>query len=418
MRVAKVATKNIDQRHQVNSYWHTNKEHVSNFFDTLIHIFKDRKTRFIAITSLILCLIGCSQKDARYTVIHAFKIGERGGGPMGGLLMANNGNLYGTTAFGGTNHAGTIFKIATSGKETILYSFKGGTDGFYPEAGLVMGRAGSIYGTTSEGGASNAGTVFKITLAGKKIKLYDFKGGSDGAVPEGRLVMGRNGTLYGTTSSGGNGNGTVFEITKDGKERILYRFEGDTNNSDGSAPKAGLVWGRYGNLYGTTSQGGSDGVGTIFMISPAGKEKVLYSFKGETDGDFPESPLLMGPSGNFYGTATGGGTSDSGTIYKITPTGKIRILYNFKSGKYGAIPKGGLIFGRDGNLFGTTTFGGNGIVFEITPQGSEKIIHTFGDGSNGACPETGLVISRRGNLYGTTPSGGAHLRGVIFKITT
>lgn len=230
--------------------------------------------------------------------------------------------------------------------------------------------------------------------------------------------MGRNGTLYGTTSSGGNGNGTVFEITKDGKERILYRFEGDTNNSDGSAPKAGLVWSRDGNLYGTTSQGGSDGVGTIFMISPAGKEKVLYSFKGETDGDFPESPLLMGPSGNFYGTATGGGTSDSGTIYKITPTGKIRIIYNFKSGKYGAIPKGGLIFGRDGNLFGTTTFGGNGIVFEITPQGSEKIIHTFGDGSNGACPETGLVISRRGNLYGTTPSGGAHLRGVIFKITT
>ena len=432
MRGAKVETKNIDQRHQVNSYWHINKAHVSNLVDTLkvdiapetaqncalIHVFKYRKTRLIVITSLIFCLVGCSQRSANYTVIHAFNVGERGGGPMGGLLMGNNGNLYGTTAFDGTNHDGTVFKIATNGKETILYSFKCGTDGVYPKAGLVMDSTGSLYGTTSEGGTSDAGTVFKITPAGKKITLYDFKGGSDGADPEGRLVMGRNGNFYGTTSSGGNGNGTVFEITTNGKESILYRFKGDTNNSDGSAPEAGLVWGLNGNLYGTTSQGGPDGLGTIFMISPTGKERILYSFKGDTDGASPEGPLLMGPNGNFYGTASQGGTSDAGTVFKITPTGKIRILYSFKGGTYGENPKGGLIFGSDANLFGTTTYGGNGVVFEVTPQGSERILHTFGDGSKGACPETGLVISRRGNLYGTTPSGGAHLKGVIFKIRT
>ena len=277
MRGAKVETKNIDQRHQVNSYWHINKAHVSNLVDTLkvdiapetaqncalIHVFKYRKTRLIVITSLIFCLVGCSQRSANYTVIHAFNVGERGGGPMGGLLMGNNGNLYGTTAFDGTNHDGTVFKIATNGKETILYSFKCGTDGVYPKAGLVMDSTGSLYGTTSEGG-----------------------------------------------------------------------------------------------------------------------------------------------------------TSDAGTVFKITPTGKIRILYSFKGGTYGENPKGGLIFGSDANLFGTTTYGGNGVVFEVTPQGSERILHTFGDGSKGACPETGLVISRRGNLYGTTPSGGAHLKGVIFKIRT
>lgn len=358
---------------------------------------------------------------------------------MGDLLMGNNGSLYGTTAFGGANHDGTVFEIAANGKETILYSFKGGTDGSYPDAGLVMGRSGSLYGTTSDGGTSNAGTVFKITPAGKKITLYDFKGGSDGAIPEGRLMMSRNGNFYGTTSSGGHGygggNGTIFKITPNGKETILYRFKGLDRwvgkNSDGSRPEAGLVLGLNGNLYGTTSQGGADGAGTVFMIAPTGKESILHNFKGRPDdGSFPEGPLLIGRNGNYYGTTTSGGADDNGTVFRITPTGKESILYNFKGGTDGSSPKGGLIMGRDGNLYGTTIFGGNnilladlqdssagnGVVFEVTPQGLERVLHRFGDGSNGADPETGLVISRSGNLYGTTPAGGAHDKGVIFKI--
>ena len=401
-----------------------------------------RQIKLIITTSLFLCLVGCSQSAAHYTVIHAFNIGEHGGGPMGDLLMGNNGSLYGTTAFGGANHDGTVFEIAANGKETILYSFKGGTDGFYPEAGLVMDRSGSFYGTTSEGGTSNAGTVFKITPAGKKITLYDFKGGSDGAIPEGRLMMSRNGNFYGTTSSGGHGhgggNGTIFKITPNGKETILYRFKGwdrwVVKNSDSSAPEAGLVLGLNGNLYGTTSQGGADGEGTVFMISPTGKESILYSFKGSTDGACPEGPLLIGRNGNFYGTTISGGADDDGTVFRITPTGKESILYNFEGGTDGEGPKGGLIMGRDGNLYGTTTFGGNnfplldlllpqadsptgnGVVFEVTPQGLERVLHRYGDGSKGAGSETELVISRSGNLYGTTLAGGAHDKGVIFKI--
>jgi uncharacterized repeat protein (TIGR03803 family) len=310
------------------------------------------------------------------------------------VIQGSDGNLYGTTYAGGANGggSGTVFKITPAGVESVLYAFQGFAfgDGSEPEGKLVQGSDGNFYGTTSGGGAySVAGTVFKITPAGVETVLYSFGAtASDGQTPlYGGLVTGSDGNFYGTTSAGGtNGNGTVFKITPAGVETVLYSFGA---LPDGQQPEGGLILGSDGNFYGTTSAGGStsgstNGCGTVFKITPAGVETVIYSFSssnGQTDGCEPLSTLIQGSDGNFYGTTQGGGllpnaTFAGGTVFKVTPAGVETVLYTF---------------GTPGNGF-----------------------NTGGDGIN---PQAGLLQGSDGNFYGTTTAAGANGGGTVFKLT-
>jgi uncharacterized repeat protein (TIGR03803 family) len=253
----------------------------------------------------------------RYSVLYRFK-GAPGDGyiPVAGLLNVK-GTLYGTTFLGGANNDGIVFSITPSGEETVLYSFKGGSgDGENPYAGLLNVN-GTLYGTTVSGGANGDGTVFKITTSGSETVLYSFKGGSgDGEDPYAGLLNVK-GALYGTTQSGGaSDDGTVFKITTSGTETVLYSFRG---SSDGQYPYASLL-NLKGTLYGTTGQGGgSYRGGTAFAVTTSGKETVLHIFgPGSGDGENPNGGLIN-VKGTLYGTTEDGGVSNQGTVFALSP---------------------------------------------------------------------------------------------------
>ena len=274
------------------------------------------------------------------SVLHAFTGSSDGADPVGRLLMDSGGNLYGTTEFGGSNNTGTVFKLAPSGggyTESILYSFAGGSDGANPVTGLTMGNTGNLYGTTAYGGSSGSinsyGSVFELASNGSggytESVLYRFTGGSDGANPFGGLIMDGAGNLYGTTEYGGGSqnDGDVFKLAPNGSggytESVLYSFSG---GSDGANSLATLILDTAGNLYGTTQfGGGSNNSGTVFMLSPNGSggyaESVLYSFTGGSDGLLPTAGLIMDNTGDIYGTAAynGSGGLGYGTVFEIYP---------------------------------------------------------------------------------------------------
>ena len=358
------------------------------------------------------------------------------------------GVTCGTSSASGTTGIAdvTVTVSCSAGTESVLYSFSTGTDGASPNAGLITDANGNMYGTTSYGGSGRgASTVFKLSTSGSETVLYRFGTNStrDGANPQAGLIMDANGNLYGTTLYGGsNGRGTVFKLTPNGSgysETVLYSF-GATNpigsTTDGANPYASLIMDTYGNLYGTTLYGGNSNNGTVFKLTPNDSgysETVLYSFGATnpigstTDGTYPYSSLIMDASGNLYGTTFDGGNNNKGTVFKLTPSGSETVLYSFGatnpigSTTDGANPQAGLIMDANGNLYGTTSGGGskgNGTVFKLTPSGSETVLYNFGTSSatDGANPRAGLIMDANGNLYGTTYVGGTNNSGTIFKI--
>lgn len=362
--------------------------------------------------------ISVSCSAATESVMYSFGTGSDANGPFGGLLMNSAGDFYGTTIWGGTNGNGAVFKLSQSGAESIIYSFGASPDGQNSFSGLISDSAGNLYGTTQNAGANNVGEVFKISSGGAASVLYAFGNLPDGQNPyTGRLIMDSSGNFYGMTTAGGtNNNGTVFKITPAGTESILYSFG---TGSDGNSPNASLVMDGSGNLYGTTSAGGTSNNGTVFKISPAGTESVLYSFGTGTDGNTPSSSLIMDDAGNLYGTTYSGGTNNNGTVFKITPTGTASILYSFGTGTDGTNPVASLLRDSAGNLYGTTSLGGaynGGTVFKITPAGTEVVLHEFGSGTDGSQPNGELIVDSAGNLYGTTTLGGTNNIGTVFKI--
>jgi uncharacterized repeat protein (TIGR03803 family) len=360
-------------------------------------------------------------------LLYSFKPGQPGsskadGANPIGALVALNGTLYGTTFHGGTYNAkpgsdgfGAVYSMTTSGGEKILYRFQGDQgSGQYPAAGLAAVN-GMMYGTTKAGGKT-FGTVFSVAPNGKEAVLYRFLG-TDGAKPQGRLTN-VNGKLYGTTSAGGKyGNGTVFSITQSGVEAVLHSF-GGTSGEDGTAPQAGLV-NVSGKLYGTTTLGGAHDRGTVFEITPSGTETVLYSFAGGTgDGSEPLSGVIN-LNGTLYGTTSRGGTSNFGTVFAVTTSGKETIVHSFIARGDGAYPQAGLI-NVSGTLYGTTYAGGAnsfGAVYSITPSGAENIIYSFGGFSGDGSNPYGEVIDVKGALYGTTFLGGANMVGTVYSLT-
>jgi uncharacterized repeat protein (TIGR03803 family) len=405
-----------------------------------------------------------------YTVLYSFCSAANctdGLQPLAGLIQDAAGNLYGTTDGGGANGRGTVFMVDSTGQETVLHSFSGGTDGEGPLDALVMDAAGNLYGTTLYGGAGancvgkilSCGTVFKLDTTGNETVIYSFCSAAncaDGYEPEAGLILDAAGSLYGTTNAGGANpyGGTVFKIDTTGHETVLYSFCSASNCTDGNDPGAGLIQDAAGNLYGTTSQGGAGGFscqgcgGTLFKLlapaQPGGNwtETVLYSFCSAancTDGNLPLANLVQDAAGNIYGTTIEGGANTSanggyggGTVYKVNTAGQETVLYSFCSVTGCADGNGpfGLIQDASGNLYGTTGTGGahnSGTVFKVNSSGQETVLYSFCSApkcTDGYGPyNAGVIQDASGNLYGTTYRGGANSgtnggngSGVAFKL--
>jgi uncharacterized repeat protein (TIGR03803 family) len=364
-----------------------------------------------------------------FSVVHNFTGGSDGGGPLNGFTFDSAGNLYGTTNTGGTFGYGIVFKITTSGVQTVLHNFAGGSDGANPQGSLVRDKTGNLYGATTGGGTSGAGTVFKVTSTGTESILYSFPGNTAGSDPEATLAMDAAGNLYGTTVAGGKyGNGAVFKLTlaKTGKwmESVLYSFAGGT---DGAVPVAGVTVSTSGNIFGTTSAGGTYGYGTVFELTRSGTswtETILHNFANGDDGSIPYAGLIADKSGNLYGAATQGGNGGGGTIFELTPssgTYTFNVLYSVPGwGISGSFRD--LMITATGIIYGTTHCDGNnsaGTVWELTPASGSwnyALLYTFTGGTDGLYSFSNLVMEK-GKLYGTTNEGGADNYGVVFEVT-
>jgi uncharacterized repeat protein (TIGR03803 family) len=378
-------------------------------------------------------------------VVYTFQGDPDGANPAASLLAGTNGELFGTTRFGGTGAGfgdGTVFELLPSGDESILYSFQGGDDGQYPAAPLIAIK-GALYGETANGGGASfcsysngCGTAFELTPSSSGYSeriLHVFQGKVDGAYPQAGLTA-IDGALYGTAAGGGEGVhvcadsrgcGVVFELAPSSSgytEKVLYFFKGGA----GSGEPLGGVTEVKGTLYGTTWWGGlACSCGAVFKISLSGKERTLYRFKGGTDGARPVAGLIN-INGTLYGTTSQGGASNDGTIFKITTSGTETTLYSFKGGTDGTNPEANLL-NVNGALYGSTVLGGGsgcrggqgcGTIFKVTKSGTETVLYRFEGGTDGAKPIAGL-IAENGTLYGATYAGGARARhryGAIFSM--
>jgi uncharacterized repeat protein (TIGR03803 family) len=375
--------------------------------------------------------------DGGYTILYQFHPDPRSGGrfPYGGLIQGPDGTLYGTTHGGGISDYGTIFRLAPDGtRDAVLYRFTGSTDGVNPYAGLMQGSDGTLYGTTY-GSSIGFGSIFRIAPDGSGFTvLHLFIGApTDGGFPWAGLIQGPDGTLYGTTQRGGpTTDGTIFQIAPDGSGfTLLHTFTG----ADGRDPSATLIQGADGTLYGTTAAGGSGGncvgglgCGTIFRLAPDGSFTILYNFTGgPMDGANPRAGLIQGSDGMLYGTTANGGPVDRGTVFKVAPDGSgFTVLHSFTGSKASAHPYAGLIQGSHGSFFGTTANGGPvgfGTVFQMSPSGrhfTER--HGFtGTPTDGATPYAGVIQDSDGTLYGTTAGtilqgGSVVSRGSVFRM--
>jgi uncharacterized repeat protein (TIGR03803 family) len=400
------------------------------------------------------------------SVLYSFTGASDGGGPAGNLVFDPAGNLFGTTVYGGSSTncsssgCGAIFALLPGSggwTESVLYSFTGGGDGANPSAGLLLDQTGSLYTAASYGANSGCnplnpnspgcGAVVKLTASSRDKwtvgVVYDFPSPDDGISPFANLISDAAGRLYGTTQYGGTGQcysiagagcGTVFELslTAKGKwkRKVLYSFTG--NHGDGANPTSGLIFDLTGNLYGTTQYGGNNACnggypyGTVFKLSPSPKgawtETVIHAF-GNNEGYRPTAGLALDSSGALYGTTSLGGSGDGGDVFQLVHTREAgwqeNILYSF--GQQYA-PQGALVLDKEGNLYGTTRWGGSsqqGAVFKLSRSlngWTESVLHSF-SGSDGWWPMASLIFDQAGNLYGTTWMGGLYDGGVVFKLT-
>jgi uncharacterized repeat protein (TIGR03803 family) len=371
-----------------------------------------------------------------FTVLHYFQDREDGGLPMAGLTMDRAGNFYGTTSRGGTRDGGTVFKMSRAGTGWVLATLHnfGGGNGLSPDARVIFGLDGTLYGTTPFGAPGNQGVVFNLRppatfchsvlcpWTGTVIDDFD---GTDGSWPGyGDLVFDSSGDTYGTTSQGGAfGLGVVFKLTHSSggwSETVLYNFAG---GEDGASPNSGVTFDGAGNLYGTATFGGSNSYGTIYELSPSPSgwtETTLHSFQG-SDGEYPIGGVVLDFQGNLFGTTKSGGPPGStGTVWQLTPSNgdwSLTTLHGF-SGLNG--PFDALTFDTTGNLYGTCAqcgVNGWGEVFKLTRSNggwNYTDLHSF-DLFNGAAPFGGVTLDTSGNLYGTTSGGGQ--AGVVWEIT-
>jgi uncharacterized repeat protein (TIGR03803 family) len=370
--------------------------------------------------SFVLMAVSGAWAAATEQVLYSFTDGSDGGYPMAGLIFDAAGNLYGTTSSGGVYDQGTVFELSQSTgtwTETVLYSFTGGADGGYPASGLLIDKAGNLYGTTQRG-CDEMGCVFELRRGKtrwQEFVLYSFSGSSGN--PSG-LTMDKADRVFGTTELGGDGAGTIFGMqhTETGwQESTLYSFN---ENGDGPQnPQSGVAVGSPEHLYGTTPNGGY-GRGTVFELTYTKRgwqEQIIYSFEGGYDGSTPYGGLVLDSAGNLYGTTSSGGDYNQGTVFELSRSqhGWTKtIIYNLSTPPSNAA----LTFDQSGNLYGETY----DTIFELSPSNggwNETTVFQF-DGTDGQSINGGLIFDQAGNMYGTTQNGGGVFNaGVVFEIT-
>jgi len=383
-----------------------------------------------------------SAEAQNYHVLYSFTGGNDGADPVAGVTLDSAGNLYGTAATGGARSCGTVYRLTPSGSFSLLYTFQGQswgqTDGCAPWARVVFGPDGNLYGTTHSGGNGDGcrelhgcGTVFRVKPQPGTLEAILHRFGTyDGSDPfYGDLTFDQGGNLYGVTRNGGaNLQGAVFKLTPGGgvwTENVVYSFAGAP---DGAAPANGVVLDAAGNLYGTTSAGGTNGWGTVFELKPSGSgwsEGILHSFQSGSDGLTPTGSVFLDGTGRVFGSTLTGGTG-GGIVYQLLPSGggnwSLTPLYDFTGITFGGSYHT-LIMDNAGNLYGTASADGShqqGSVFKLTWSNGSWIyqsLHDFTGGSDGGVPYGTLVIDARGNIYGTASAGGAYGNGLVFEIT-
>jgi len=375
--------------------------------------------------------------DPSLNVLHTFAGRPDGYQPDEGVSASKDGTLFGVTAWGGANNLGAVYSLTPSGstyKETIIYSFQGGTDGVRPSGRLLLHK-GSIFGTTQSGGSPRhpCGTVYKLSPQGStyiESVIFRFDCGTGGGTPASGVIADSSGNLYGTTSlAGSDDQGIVFELTRDGTEyheHVLHDFQ----LGDGSDVVAGLVFGPTGTLYGTAAGGGALGNGIVFEIAHIGasyKEQTIYTFHGAADGANPTASLTVDPSGALYGTTSNAGPGNGGTIFKLTPAGSGTFTYGVVHSFVRSIgpytPQGGVLLDKAGNVFGTASDGGRfgfGAAYELSPSAGAyrfRTLYDFGN-SDGRSPTGSLVAGPAGALFGTGSGlgAGSQTGGTVFEL--
>ncbi len=384
---------------------------------------------FALIASFLFVALSQSALAQTYKVIHNFTgVGNDGATPYGGPALDPTGKLYGATYTGGKYGAGSVYKLSPQGsswKYSSLYSFTGENDGDGPAFATLAIHDQGLFGTTEGGGYF--GTAFEVSPHKKGWRekvVHSFGQGTDGEEPIGGVVFDKAGNFYGTTLLGGTyGNGTVYKVTPSGVERVIYSFVG---GSDAVNPGAGVTLDAKGNLYGTTSFGGTNNLGAVYEVSPTGsgwKESVLYSFEGQNDGQNSLGGVILDKAGNLYGGTFDGGANGGGTVYELSPSGggwTLTVLYSFSGGYGGVYNK--LTFDAKGRLYGATNgdgANGMGSVFKLTPsKGGWKFIdlYDFVGGSEGSSPYGSVAVDAHGYIFGTAVLGGSDNQGVVFEI--
>lgn len=388
-------------------------------------------TTFLTALACALAMAPASAQTWKEKVLHSFSGGADGGFPYAPLIPVGGtfygtSLLGGDSSCNPPNGCGTVYQMDGHGHETVLYSFTGVTngDGAYPAGSLIRDAQGNLYGTTEGGGTdcdgsgAGCGTVFKIDTTGKETVLHAFTDSYGAQGPNSGVVRDSSGNLYGTNYSGGDDNaGSMFKIDAGGNYTLLHSFTCAKN--DGCYPNlAPMILDKKGDILGVTAYGGSaGGWGVVYKFNTSGNTlKILYSFSGGADGGYPMGQPLEDEAGNIYGTALNGGIG-YGVAYKLSK-GKQTVLYNVPSGNggpYGA----GLVMDRAGNLYGTTSFSGadnQGSVFQIDPSGNETDLYSFTGGADGNSPWAAVTLDKNGDLYGTTVYGGSSGAGVVFKL--
>lgn len=371
-----------------------------------------RKLLMLSALAVLLIWLPKSNAGVILTNLYSFD-GSAGQAPQCTLALGTNGVFYGTTPVGGAGGLGTVFTMTHDGAVTNIVNFFG-TNGASPYAGLTLGTNGDFYGVCGKGGIFDTGTVFRVSPAGVMTMLVSLNG-TNGSFPTAELVQAKDGNFYGTTEGGGaSGNGTIFKMSAEGDLTTLYSF----STNGGYCPESPLLQVADGSFYGTTACGGASNTGSIYQIGTDGSVRFLAYIPWPYDN--PIGRLLEGPDGALYGVVLGY-RYGHGMVFRVTTKGELTILVTFEgSGTNGLFPALGLTRASDGNLYGTCAMGGTydcGVVYRIEPQGSCTTVYTFTGSGDGAAPVCELIQAGDGNLYGTTEYGGTNHYGSIFRLS-
>lgn len=382
------------------------------------------------------------------SVVYNFTGGNDGGQPAAQLIFDSSGNMYGTTVVGGLFGCGTVFELSFSGSQwnqTVLYSFDCFNTGKNPYGGVTLDSSGNLYGTTVAGGSGGVcsgdgcGVVYELTKSGdtwNETVLYNFTGGNDGFGPGGAVVFDKAGNLYGTTPDGGAfAEGVVYQLAPNNGQWTQSVIHAFTGGDDGAVGSLGpLLVDARGTLYGVTELGGHYGAGVAFSLSRSGNTwnyATMYAFQGLPDAGFPYGGLIADPQGRLYGTTYFGGTSGLGSVFEVSSGATVRmlwketVLYSFQGDTDASYPTSALVFDAAGNLYGTSSTGGNpscdcGTIFKLTPHSGgwdESVLHSFGGSGDGQSPSYGMTPDGKGAYFGVTPVGGLHGQGTVFQIS-